>query len=112
VALKPEPVTPSAAETKAMPQATIKLQPAPAAAARKKGDAAPAAPATTPKPGALAKAPEKSSGDHPEGLKPSVNPDEEEEATSSASELPLPLVLAAALLALAAFGIQLWTFLA
>jgi len=96
-----------------MPQATIKLQPAPAAAARKIGDAVPAAtPATAPKPNTPAKALEKSSGDHPEGLKLSVNPDEEEEATSSASELPLPLVLAAALLALAAFGIQLWTFLA
>ena len=100
-----------------MPQATIKLQPAPAAAARKVGDTVPpaatsapavATPAAASSTKPAAKAPELS-----ENLAETsdVETNEEEESYSS-SELPLPFLIAAAALALIAFGIQLWTFLA
>ena len=115
VALKPEPVVPRAAETKAMPQATIKLQPAPAAAARKIGESAASANATTATttttPTTPAKISSKGKSDVPENLDLSETPDEIEEETASSSGLPLPLVIAVAAFALVAFGIQLWTFL-
>lgn len=112
VALKPEPVVPRAAETKAMPQATIKLQPAPAAAARKIGESAATVTATTTTiPTTPAKISSKAKGDIPENLDLSETPDEIEEETASSSGLPLPLVIALAAFALVAFGIQLWTFL-
>ena len=103
---------PRAVETKAMPQATIKLQPAPAAAARKIGESAASANATTPTtPSTPAKISSKGKGDVPENLDLSETPDEIEEETASSSGLPLPLVIAVAAFALVAFGIQLWTFL-
>jgi hypothetical protein len=115
VALKPEPVVPRAVETKAMPQATIKLQPAPAAAARKIGESAASANATnataTTIPTTPAKISSKGKDDVPENLDLSETPDEIEEETAAASGLPLPLVIAVAAFALVAFGIQLWTFL-
>ena len=115
MALKPEPVVPRAVETKAMPQATIKLQPAPAAAARKIGESAASANATTATATTIPTTPAKISsngkGDVPENLELSETPDEIEEETAAASGLPLPLVIAVAAFALVAFGIQLWTFL-
>jgi hypothetical protein len=99
-----------------MPQATIKLQPAPAAAARKVGDVTPVAAASVPATVTAAKTFVKPDSKAPQS---SANPAEasdedieaEEESTSS-SDLPLPLVIGVAALALVAFGIQLWTFLA
>ena len=112
MALKPAPVVPRASEIKAMPQATIKLQPAPAAAARKPG----AAPSATSEPATTSTTPAKISGkavdDVPKNLNLSKSTDEIEEETASSSGLSLPLVIAVAVLALVAFGIQLWTFLA
>jgi len=109
---------PRAVETKAMPQATIKLQPAPAAAARKIGESAASANATnatnataTTIPTTPAKISSNGKGDVPENLELSETPDEIEEETAAASGLPLPLVIAVAAFALVAFGIQLWTFL-
>jgi hypothetical protein len=92
-----------------MPQATIKLQPAPAAAARKIGESAISATVTTPT--SPAKISGKAAGDLPENLNLSESPDEVEKEVVSSSGLPFPLVIAAAALALVAFGIQLWTFL-
>ncbi|MCE9587234.1 MAG: hypothetical protein K8R57_02845 [Verrucomicrobia bacterium] len=95
-----------------MPQATIKLQPAPAAAARKIGESTPsvtssiATTSTTP-----AKISGKAVGDVPKNLNLNKSPDEIEKETASSSELPLPLLISVAALALVAFGIQLWTFL-
>jgi hypothetical protein len=105
-------VIPRASEIKAMPQATIKLQPAPAAAARKIGEPAPSvASATAPTSTTPAKISGKAAGGIPEKLNLSESPDEIEKETASSSELPLPLLISVAALALVAFGIQLWTFL-
>jgi len=95
-----------------MPQATIKLQPAPAAAVQRKPvEPAPAAVASP----IAAKAPEKSVDKaEPKGstkVEAKAEDEEEEEIEPPASEIPFPLVIAVAVLALAAFGIQLWTYL-
>jgi hypothetical protein len=105
-ALKPEPIA-QPAPAKPMPQATIKLQvaPAPAAAVRKpivsetasvSSDAAspkgPLKDTVTEAPASVVEA-----ADHAEN--------------SASSDVPMPILIAAAALALVAFGIQLWTFL-
>jgi hypothetical protein len=93
--LKPEPVAPQVS-SKPLPQATIKLQPAgPAAASLRKF-----------------------SSTKPKSVESELN---SENATGSedgevsvkviSEDLPLPLVAAAAVLALAALAIQLWTYL-
>jgi hypothetical protein len=88
-----------------MPQATIKLQVAPAPAASRK----PVVPAAGP-----AEAVEGSPEKKPL-LKPVVSSTEAsvkaETEESTAPEVPVVLLYAAAALALVAFGIQLWTFL-
>ena len=95
-----------------MPQATIKLQqaPAPATAVRK-----PAA--------AVASDAAKADNDgKPVEVKPSAPASKVAEATLSesvdevdagddSSGIPLPFLIAAAVLALAALGIQIWTFI-
>jgi len=91
-----------------MPQATIKLQPAPAASAvRKPAEASPAVAATA------AKAPEKPDAkvDNTKVDSQDDGADTDTDTESSSSELPTGLVIAVAALALVAFGIQLWTFL-
>lgn len=90
-----------------MPQATIKLQQAPAPAASVRKPAAPAA-GSEPKAGAPDKPSvkaEKAAGPVPSGES------EETDSGDSVSEIPLPLLIAAAVLALAALGIQVWTFI-
>ena len=86
-----------------MPQATIKLQPAPAPASARK----PAVPATVSsaegKKDSVVQAPKKVESKPP-------NLGEVEEAVSAGS-VTLPFLIAAAALALIAFGVQLWTFL-
>jgi hypothetical protein len=79
-----------------LPQATIKLQPAPAPAAALRKPAQPVASIA-----ALSAAGAKE--DH----KSLVTDDEEEE--NAAEDLPLPFAIAAITLALAALGIQVWT---
>ena len=92
------------APAKPIPQATIKLQAAPAPAIARK----PIAPATeVPAEGqrdAVAPAPKKAES------KP-VSEQDDGEDEGSAGAVPLPFLLAAAALALIAFGIQLWTYL-
>jgi len=102
-----------------MPQATIKLQPAPAAAAlRKPAEATPVTPAATAASTAPAAPTAKASNkvDAKSVVLDTAKDDEEEESDSetevAASEIPFPLVIAVAALAFIAFGIQLWTFLA
>ena len=99
-----------------MPQATIKLQPAPAAAARKVGDSSPVAAASVPATATVAKTSEKPDSKAPQSAgNPAEASDEDvdvEEESTSSSDLPLPLIIGVAALALVAFGIQLWTFLA
>jgi hypothetical protein len=86
-----------------MPQATIKLQPAPAPAAARK----PAVAATE----ASAEGKKDSAVPAPKNVesKP-ANLGEVEEAVPAGS-VPLPFLIAAAALAMIAFGVQLWTFL-
>jgi hypothetical protein len=98
-----------------MPQATIKLQPAPAAAAlRKPAEAAPATPAATAASTAPAAPTAKASNkvDAKAVVLNTAKDDEDSETEVAASEIPFPLVIAVAALAFIAFGIQLWTFLA
>jgi hypothetical protein len=80
-----------------MPQATIKLQQAPAPASAQKISTP--APTVALKKGVVAKPAE------------AVASDDEEDQTASGEALPLPLLLASAALALIAFGIQLWAFI-
>jgi hypothetical protein len=91
-----------------MPQATIKLQQAPAPAVAFKKPAAPAE-------GNVLKEGPASEKPNLKETKPSETVLAEDEAESvaggSVSELPLPLLIAAAVLALAALGIQVWTFI-
>jgi hypothetical protein len=100
--IKPQAVAESA-PAKPIPQATIKLQPAPAPAAARKPASAPAGVPVEGKKDSEAQAPKKVES-KPASLS------EAEEAVSTGS-VPLPFLLAAAALALIAFGIQLWTFL-
>lgn len=89
-----------------MPQATIKLQPAPAPAAARK----PAVPAT----GASAEGKKDSVAPAPKTVesKPAITGEVAKvEEDASAGSVPLPFLIAAAALALIAFGVQLWTFL-
>ena len=90
-----------------MPQATIKLQvaPAPAAAVRK-----PIVSETTSvsSDDASPKGPLK---DNAAESSVSVVEAADHEGNSPAAEVPMPILIAAAALALIAFGIQLWTFL-
>ena len=83
-----------------MPQATIKLQaaPAPASAARK-----PVTPSAAPD-SAKTVAPEKTEA---------VTTEAEEDASggSSEGEIPLPIAIAAAALAFLALAVQLWAFI-
>jgi hypothetical protein len=101
--LKPQPVAESA-PAKPIPQATIKLQAAPAPAIARK----PIAPVTeVPADGkkdASAPAPKKAE------FKPLTEEGDGEDEVSSGA-VPLPFLLAAAALALLAFAIQLWTYL-
>jgi hypothetical protein len=101
-ALKPESI-PQEPPVKPMPQATIKLQVAPAPASSLKS----APPVTTTKEAGTA--PQK-----PASLTPVIEEKEEEagdEDAAATSGIPLPLLIAAAALALLAFGIQIWTYL-
>ena len=86
-----------------MPQATIKLQPAPAPAAARKPTVAATEASAEGKKDSEAQAPKKVESKTGEVGKV-------EEAVSVGS-VPLPFLIAAAALALIAFGIQLWTFL-
>lgn len=110
-ALKPESVAPATA-VKPMPQATIKLQPAPApaAAASRKPSSPASSEVSKPDEKADAKArkatPALKIGEH-------VHPQrgDEELSEAEAAEVPLTFLIAAAVLSLAALAIQLWTFL-
>lgn len=95
------------APAKPIPQATIKLQSAPApAAARKPVVAVSEVPIEGKK--ETAEPAQKKVGSKPADLD---EQEDEEEEEVSAGAIPLPFLLAAAALALIAFGIQLWTFL-
>lgn len=87
-----------------MPQATIKLQAAPAPAAARKSTPVTASPAPSAK-GEEAK-PAKASRE--ESLD---DGHAEAEEASVDGGLPVPLLIAAAALAVVAFAVQLWTFL-
>jgi hypothetical protein len=83
-----------------MPQATIKLQsaPAPASSAKKPSQSAP------------------TDSLKPEGGEKIVQPskleiEDESSVDTAPSEVPTPFLIAAAVLALAALGIQIWTFI-
>lgn len=79
-----------------MPQATIKLQQAPVAAAA-----------------ARKHAPSDSSAVVREEDKAKASPEEHDDELpeTASAEIPVPFLIAAAILALAALGIQIWTFL-
>lgn len=93
------------APAKPIPQATIKLQSAPAPAAARKPVVAVSEVPIDGKKETAEPAPKKV------GSKPADLEEEEEEEVEPAGAIPLPFLLAAAALALIAFGIQLWTFL-
>ena len=96
--VKPEAVTPSSA-AKPLPQATIKLQPAPAPAANRKN------PQTK-----ESSAPEKTDAPGTKATKVIKLADEQTDI-NAADGVPLPIALAAAVLALLAVAIQVWTFI-
>jgi hypothetical protein len=100
-ALKPEPVA-APVPAKPMPQATIKLQPAPAPAVRK-----PAA-SDLAKPDSLNKPQAKDSKAEETHL---TEGRQEVDTGHAVSDIPLPLLLAAVVLAFVALGIQIWTFI-
>lgn len=84
-----------------MPQATIRLQSAPAPAAIRKPTASYLHSKTA------------SSGEDKAGESDEAAPEAEElESGATVSEIPLPVALASVILALAALAIQIWTFLA
>jgi hypothetical protein len=89
-----------------MPQATIKLQPAPAPASARKPASAPAGVPAEGKKDSEAQPPKKV-----ESKPANLGEAGKMEEAVSAGSVPLPFLLAAAALALIAFGIQLWTFL-
>jgi hypothetical protein len=85
-----------------LPQATIKLQPAPAAAAaasavRKPVEAEKPSEALTP----AKKAPAVTS----------LEVSEDESTENAADDIPLPIAIAAVVLALLAVGVQVWTLI-
>lgn len=90
-----------------MPQATIKLQqaPAPATTVRKPAvSVASEAPKVETEGKALAADSKAGEPSLPDNM-------EEMEAGDVPSEIPIPLLIAAAVMALAALGIQIWTFI-
>ena len=92
-ALRPQSITPLVA-AKPMPQATIKLQQAPAPAAARK----PAFDAAL-------------KDDKSENIATESESDVYNDNVDSNLELPMPILIAAAVLALVAFGIQIWTYI-
>ena len=90
-----------------MPQATIKLQvaPAPAAAVRKPVVSETASVSSDDE------SPKVPLKDNAAKVPVSVVEAADHEGNSAAGEVPMPILIAAAALALIAFGIQLWTFL-
>ena len=92
------------APAKPIPQATIKLQSAPAPAAARKPVVAVSEVPIEGKKETAEPAPKRAES------KP-VSEEDDGEDEVSAGAVPLPFLLAAAALALIAFGIQLWTYL-
>ena len=104
---------PGAAPAKPLPQATIKLQPAPPAAAAKPGIPA----AKPPAPAAATSSPAGAIGQPASPFKKA--PSLEKAATTAADDdddeggvdLPMPIAIGALVLSLAALGIQIWTYM-
>jgi hypothetical protein len=97
------------APSKPLPQATIKLQPAPApATAAKTG--IPAAKPAAPAPAVAPAQPASPFKKAPSLEKAALTTDDEEDV-SDGVDLPMPIAIGALVLSMAALGIQIWTFM-